>query len=144
MEVNEVTKVVIDAAMHVHRGLGLGLLESTYLAVLRCELAKRGLHVESEVPLPVVWGDVRLEVGYRVDLIVEHDVIVELKSVETMAAVHKKQLLTYLRLADKRVGLLINFGSELLKDGIHRVVNGFEDRPPHPSSASSVPLREHS
>jgi GxxExxY protein len=124
---NELTGIIIDTAMHIHRTLGPGLLESVYLNVLAYELAKRGLRVEREMPLPVVWEDVHLEVGFRADLIVEGLVIVELKSIEVAAPVHKKQLLTYLRLADKRVGLLINFGVELLKDGIHRVVNGLRE-----------------
>lgn len=120
---NEITAAIVDSAMHVHRTLGPGLLESVYLNVLAYELGKRGLKVAKEVPIPVVWETVQLEVGFRADLIVEGMVIVELKSVEVIAPVHKKQLLTYLRLADMRVGLLINFGMELLKDGIHRVVN---------------------
>jgi len=91
------------------------------------ELAKRGLWVEKEVPIPVVWEQVKLDIGFRADLIVEHHLIVELKSVEAITPVHKKILLTYLRLADKRLGLLINFGVELLKNGIHRIVNGLEE-----------------
>ena len=91
------------------------------------ELTKRGLHVEKEVPIPDVWENLHFEVGFRADLIVEGLVIVELKSIETVAAVHKKQLLTYLRLADKRLGLLLNFGAEVLKDGLHRVVNGLNE-----------------
>ncbi len=83
--------------------------------------------MQTEVPIPIVWDDIKLEVGFRADLIVEDAVIVELKSVEVVTPVHKKQLLTYLRLADKRLGLLINFGVELLKDGIHRVVNGLQE-----------------
>ncbi|TVQ32886.1 MAG: GxxExxY protein [Phycisphaeraceae bacterium] len=125
--VNDLTGVIIDAALDIHRRLGPGLLESVYSAVLAHELRKRGLGVEVEVPVPVEWESVRLDVGYRADLIVESTVIVELKSVEQIARVHKKQLLTYLRLADKRVGLLINFGTVLLKDGVHRVVNKLEE-----------------
>ena len=113
--------------MVVHRGLGPGLLESVYAAVLAHELRKRGLCVEVETPIPVEWETVRLDVGFRADLIVEKSVVVELKSVENVAPVHKKVLLTYLRLTDRRVGLLINFGVELLKDGIHRVVNDFRE-----------------
>lgn len=103
------------------------MLESVYLAVMEYELKKRGLHVDKEVPIPVVWEEVTLEVGFRADLIVEGKLIIELKSVEEVARVHKKQLLTYLRLADRRLGLLINFGAELVKDGISRVVNGLEE-----------------
>src|SRR5262245_46514451 len=124
---NEISKMVIDAAMEIHRKLGPGLLESVYLVVLAHELKKRGLHVEKEVPIPVVWDNLRFEAGFRADVIVEGVVIIELKSLETVAPVHKKQLLTYLRLADKRLGLLLNFGEEVLKDGIHRVVNGLEE-----------------
>jgi GxxExxY protein len=124
---NEISQIVIDAAVHVHRRLGPGLLESVYHTVLAHELIKRGLHVEKEVPVPVVWDNLRFEVGFRADLIVEGMVHIELKSVEAVAPVHKKQLLTYLHLTDKRLGLLLNFGAELLKDGIHRVVNGLEE-----------------
>jgi GxxExxY protein len=124
---NEITGIIIDAAIQIHRKLGPGLLESVYRVVLAHELRKRSLCVEEEQPVPIFWDRVRMEVGYRADLIVEDMVIVELKSVESMAAVHKKQLLTYLRLADKRVGLLINFGASILKDGIHRVVNGLDE-----------------
>jgi GxxExxY protein len=127
MRENDITGIIIDTAISIHRRLGPGLLESVYAAILAHELRKRGLRVQTEVPIPVVWEQVRLEVGFRADLIVEGLVVVEVKSVEVLAPVHKKQLLTYLRLADKRVGLLINFGAELLKQGIHRIVNGFED-----------------
>jgi len=91
------------------------------------ELEKRGLQVQKEVPIPVEWEEVRLEVGFRADLIVENKVIIEIKSIEMLAPVHFKQLLTYLRVADKRLGLLINFGEELIKNGIHRVVNKLEE-----------------
>lgn len=127
LRTNDITATIIDAAIEVHRRLGPGLLESVYQAVLAHELRKRGLRVEVERPIPVEWDDVRLEVGFRADLIVEDAIVVELKSCEVVAPVHKKVLLTYLRLADKRVGLLINFGAELLKDGIHRVVNDFRE-----------------
>src|SRR5579862_2727549 len=108
--INRVTGAIIDAAIHIHRTLGPGLLESVYLNVLEYELRKRGLRVEREVPIPVVWEEVHLEVGFRADLIVEGMVVVELKSVEAVAPVHKKQVLTYLRLTGMKVGLLINFG----------------------------------
>jgi GxxExxY protein len=127
MKPNEISGIIIDTALSIHRRLGPGLLESVYQAVLAHELRKRGLTVETELPIPVVWEDVKLEIGFRADLIVEGMVIVELKSVETIARVHKKILLTYLRLADKQLGLLINFGEELLKDGIHRVANNLEE-----------------
>src|SRR5262245_20113424 len=127
MHPNEISAAIIDTAIDIHRKLGPGLLESVYGAILAHELRKRGLKVETEVPIPVVWETVRLDIGFRADLIVEDAVVVELKSIEAVAKVHKKQLLTYLRIADKRLGLLINFGQELLKDGIHRVVNGLEE-----------------
>jgi len=124
---NEIAAVIVDTALAIHRRLGPGLLESVYAAVMAHELRKRGLRVDAEVGVPVVWEDVRFDIGFRADLIVEGLVIVELKSVEAVAPVHKKQLLTYLRLADKRLGLLINFGTELLKDGISRIVNGLDE-----------------
>ncbi|MBE9248600.1 GxxExxY protein [Dolichospermum sp. LEGE 00240] len=122
MNENEIAKEVVDAAYKIHTRLGPGLLESVYQSVLEYELGKRGLAVKAEQPIPVVYEDVHLEVGFR-DLVVENKVIIELKSVETVHTVHKKQLLTYLRLADKRLGLLINFGSFLIKDGIFRIAN---------------------
>jgi GxxExxY protein len=124
MNENEIARVVVDAAFKVHTTLGPGLLESVYQAVLKYELEKRGLRVADEVPVPVVYETVHFEMGFRADLIVEGLVIVELKSVEEVHPVHKKQLLTHLRLAGKRLGLLINFNVPLIKDGISRVVNG--------------------
>ena len=126
---NEIARIIIDTAMEIHRRLGPGLLESVYTVILAHELRKKGLSVEKEVPIPVKWDRIEMEVGFRADLIVENMVIVELKSVEKVAAVAKKVLLTYLRLADKRLGLILNFGEELLKDGISRVVNGLEEEP---------------
>lgn len=123
MHPNEITSAIIEASMDIHRRLGPGLLETVYRKVLAYELRKRGFDVVMEQPIPVVWEDVRLELGFRADLIVNHLVIVETKSIEAIHPVHKKQLLTYLRLTDKRVGLLINFNVDLLKDGIARVVN---------------------
>ena len=127
MQHNEVTAAIIDTALDIHRRLGPGLLESVYQKVLSHELKKRHFEVVEEQPIPVVWDGLKLEAGFRADLIVNGIVIVELKSVEAVAPVHKKQLLTYLRLADMRVGLLINFGEELLKKGIHRVVNNLPE-----------------
>lgn len=124
---NAIAKEIVDVAYQVHTGLGPGLLESVYEAVMLYELRKRGLQVEAQVAIPVVWEEVKLEVGFRADLIVERKVIIELKSVEHTAPVHKKQLLTYLRLADCRLGLLINFGTALIKDGISRVVNNLPE-----------------
>ena len=123
MDENEVARIIVDAAYHIHKQLGPGLLENVYEIVLAHELKTRKLNVQRQVPVPVVYHRIKLDEGFRADLMVESKVIVELKSVENIAPVHKKQLLTYLRLADKRLGLLINFGSELIRDGISRVVN---------------------
>lgn len=120
---NEISGAILDAAIEVHRALGPGLLESVYCAALAYELQHRGLRVEKEVPLPVRYKVVQFDLGYRLDLVVEDLIIVELKSVEAIAPVHSKQLLTYLRLADKRLGLLINFNVEYLKDGFKRIAN---------------------
>ena len=124
MTENEISKIVVDVAFQIHTSLGPGLLESVYQKVMVYELRKRGLQVEEELPLPVVWDDVKLEVGFRVDLLVNQKLVIELKSVERVAPVRKKVLLTYLRLSDCKLGLLINFGEELMKTGISRVVNG--------------------
>lgn len=121
---NEIARIVVDWAFKIHSKLGPGLLESVYERILEYELKKAGLVVVRQPMLPVVWDGVVLDDGFRLDLIVGDKVIVELKSVEQMQPVHKKQLLAYLRLQDKRLGLLINFGSALIKDGIERVVNG--------------------
>ena len=124
MTENEIAKEIVDAAYKIHTTLGPGLLESVYEAVLAYELEKRGLKVVCQKSLPVIYESVKLEEGFRTDIIVEGKVIIELKSVETTAPVHKKQLLTYLRLSGLKLGLLINFGSHLIKDGITRVING--------------------
>jgi GxxExxY protein len=127
MSENEIARIAVDAAFKVHVGLGPGLLESVYEAAMAHELKKRGLNVVRQQPIPVVYDGVLLDEGFRADIIVEGLVILELKSIETVAKVHKKQVLTYLRLADKRLGLLINFNVDLIKDGISRVVNGLEE-----------------
>ncbi len=124
---NQIATQIVDAAFRIHVALGPGLLESAYEALLTHELQKRGLRVTRQEPIPIVYEGVHLEVGYRADLIVEDKVIVEIKSVERLARVHVKQLLTYLKLADKRLGLVINIGEELIKNGIRRVVNGLEE-----------------
>ena len=113
--------------MKVHTRLGPGLLESVYKVVLQYEIRQRGLAVEREVQVPITYGDIRFDEGFRMDLLVENKVILELKSLEQIHQVHKKQLLTYLRLSDKRLGLLINFGEELIRDGVSRVVNGLKE-----------------
>lgn len=124
MNENEIAKIVVDAAFKVHSKLGPGLLESAYQAILCYELKQRGLSIEAEIPMPLNYDGIILDIGYRADLIVEHLVIIELKSMEKIAEVHKKQLLTYLRVSNIHLGLLINFGVPLIKDGISRVVNG--------------------
>lgn len=124
---NDISRIIIDTAMQIHRQLGPGLLESVYAVILAHELRKKGLKVEREVPIPVQWDNITMEVGFRADLIVEDLVLVELKSVEEVSKVVKKVLLTYIRLADLKLGLILNFGEELLKDGIGRVVNGLKE-----------------
>ena len=123
MTENEIAKQIVDVAFKVHTALGPGLLESVYEAVMAHELTKRNLRVVRQQAIPVTWEGIHLEEGFRADIIVEGKVIVEIKSVEAIAPVHAKQLLTYLKLADKRLGLLINFNVELIRDGIQRVVN---------------------
>ena len=123
---NEIAKHIVDAAFKIHTTLGPGLFESVYEAVMAQELSRRGLQFARQQPLPVVWENLHLEAGFRADLIVENKVIVEIKSVDAIAPVHRKQLLTYLRLANKRLGILINFDVDLIKNGIARVVNGLE------------------
>lgn len=115
-------RATIDAAMAVHKALGPGLLESTYEVCLAHELERRELAVRRQVGLPVVYGDVRLDAGYRIDLIVGGDVIVEVKAVETIAPVHEAQVLTYLKLSQRRLGFLINFNVALLRQGIKRLI----------------------
>ena len=127
MTENEVAKQIVAAAYRVHTSLGPGLLESVYEVVLAYELEQRGLHTVRQQAVPIVYQGIRIEMGFRADLIIEDQVIVEIKSVDAVAPVHKKQLLTHLRLADKRLGLLINFNVALIKDGITRIVNGLPD-----------------
>jgi GxxExxY protein len=126
MHENEIAREIVDSAFKIHTTLGPGLLESVYQKTLEYELKRRGLSVAREHPVSVVHDLVELDVGFRADLLVEQKVIVELKSVEDLAPVHKKQLLTYLRLSHMRLGLLINFNVELIKDGIVRIVNQLE------------------
>lgn len=123
MEVNQVSGFIVDAAMKVHSALGPELLESAYEACLIRELRKRGLRVESQVPIFVIYDGETLDIGYRADLVVEGVVLIELKAIETVLPVHKAQLLSYLRLSGIQVGLLINFNVEHLKNGIKRVIN---------------------
>jgi GxxExxY protein len=122
---NGITGQIVDAAMKVHTALGPGLLESAYQACLAYELRKRGLRVTTQVPVPVIYEQVQVEIGYRADLLVEERVIVELKAIERLAEVHEAQLQTHLKFGGFKVGLLINFHEHHLKDGIRRRVNSF-------------------
>ena len=128
MTENDIAKKVLDVALRVHRGLGPGLLESVYETVMAVTLGKDGLSVVTQRNVPIVFEGTRFEAGFRADLIVEDKVIVEIKSVATILAVHHKQLLTYLKLADKRLGLLLNFNVALMKHGMHRVVDGLKEQ----------------
>lgn len=135
-EVDEVSGLVVDAAVKLHKALGPGLLESIYEAVLARNLERRGLGVERQKCVSFEYDGMRFDEGLRVDLLVDGVVVVELKSVETLAKVHSKQLLTYLRLLHLPVGLLINFGAATLKEGLHRIVNNYT-----PSSSAPPRLR---
>jgi GxxExxY protein len=123
LEINQVSGQIVDAAMKVHSALGPGLLESAYEACLLFELHKRGLKAVNQVQLPVVYESVKIDAGYRIDLLVEDAVVVELKSVEEILPIHQAQLLSYLKLSGKKLGLLINFNTVHLKNGITRMVN---------------------
>lgn len=125
MELNEISQTIIGAAIEVHKALGPGLLESAYEACLASELKRRKLNFEQQKPLALIYREIKLDCGYRLDLLVEDCVIVEIKAVEVILPVHKAQLLSYLRLANRRLGLLINFNVEILRDGITRIVNKF-------------------
>ncbi len=124
MDENQISRIIVDCCYKSHKTLGPGLLESVCLEILIYELKKAGLKCEKAVGVPVHYEDVTLDLGFRADLIVENLVIVELKAVEKVVPVHKKQLLTYLRLTKMKLGLLVNFNVNLIKDGIERVVNG--------------------
>ncbi len=123
MTENEIAKIVVNTCYHIHTKLGPGLLESVYEEILTYELRQLGLKVERQKAIPVFWKDIKMDIGFRSDLIVEKKVIVELKSVEQIAPVHPKILLTYLKLTELKLGLLINFNEKLIKDGITRIVN---------------------
>jgi GxxExxY protein len=123
MTENELSYLIIGAAMDIHKSVGPGLLESAYETALAFELEEQGLLVQRQLSMPFIYKEIRQDVGYRVDLMVENKVIIEIKSVETLAPVHFSQTLTYLKLSEKRLGLLINFNTRLLKEGIHRIVN---------------------
>jgi len=129
MTENEITKQAIDAAYKIHTTLGPGLLESVYESVMAHELTKRNLNFTRQQPIPITYESIHLEIGFRTDLIIEDKVIIEIKSVQTLTEVHKKQLQTCLRLANKTVGLLINFNESLIKNGIKRIANGAINEP---------------
>ena len=123
MHENEISKIIVDACYKIHTTLGPGLFESVYEEILEHELINRGLKIKRQQAIPVIWDDIKFDHGFRADLIVEDKVIIEIKSVESIAPVHQKQLLTYLKLTDLKLGLLINFNEALIKHGIHRIVN---------------------
>jgi GxxExxY protein len=123
MTENEIAKIIVNTCYNIHVELGPGLLESVYEEILTYELQNQGLKVDRQKPIPVFWKDIRMDIGFRADLIVENKVVVELKSVELVAPVHPKKLLTYLRITGLKLGLLINFNEKLIKDGITRLVN---------------------
>jgi GxxExxY protein len=127
MTENEIGRIVVDSAIAIHRALGPGLLETVYEVVLAHELRKCGVRVERQVPISIEYGGVTFDEGFRADIVVEGKVVLELKSVEKTTAAHRKQIQTYLRLSDRRLGFLLNFGEALMKDGITRAVNGLED-----------------
>ena len=127
MTENQIGRIVIDAAIHLHRNLGPGLLESVYEITLAHELTKRGLIVKRQVPIPIVYDDLHFDEAFRADIKLNDLVILELKSVTALTAAHRKQLQTYLRLSGKKLGFLLNFGEALMKDGIVRAVNGLEE-----------------
>ena len=127
MSINDVTGMIVDAALQIHRDLGPGLLESVYEALLAKKLEQRGLRVERQKILRFEYDGMIFDEGFRMDLLVEDQVVVELKSVEQMAPVHKKQLLTYLKLGGKKLGFLLNFGEAVMKKGIVRIVNGLPE-----------------
>jgi GxxExxY protein len=124
MTYNELSSAIIEVAIDIHGRLGPGLLESVYQTILAHELTKRGFKVQKEEPIPLIWDNLRFDVGFRAHLVVNDLILLELKSVEQLAAVHKKQVLTYLRITGKKLGLLISFGEETLASGVRRVING--------------------
>jgi len=127
MEENEIGTLIVDTAYYIHKNLGPGLLESVYEAVLAKLIYKKGLHIQRQVSIPIEFEGEHFEEGFRADLIVDGKVIIELKSVEKITDVHKKQLLTYLKLTNLKLGYILNFSGELMKDGIVRIINGYLD-----------------
>ena len=126
MEIDEITAIIIDTSMQIHKGLGPGLFESVYEAILYVKLSEKGLNIKRQFPVDFEYEGIFFNEGFRVDLLVEDKVVVELKSIENTTPVHYKQLLTYLRLLKLEVGLLINFGDAILKNGIRRIVNDYK------------------
>ena len=126
MTENAIATEIVDVAYRLHKAIGPGLFESVYEAIMASELRKRGLHVATQLAIPVVYEETCFAIGFRADLLVEDRVIVEIKSIAEIAQIHKKQVLTYLRLGDKRLGLLINFNVMMIKDGITRIANRLE------------------
>jgi GxxExxY protein len=135
MKLNDITGIILEEAIHIHTTLGPGLLESVYEEALNHRLKTRKLHVQRQVSVPVLFENIKMELGFRADLIIENAVIIEIKSLEVLLPVHHKQLLTYLKLTGLSVGLLINFNEVLLKNGIKRIVNNFDP-------AHTAPQRE--
>jgi GxxExxY protein len=127
LEINQITEAIIGAAIEVHRHLGPGLLEAAYEECLCRELDLRGVPFQRQVPLPITYKGISLDCSYRLDLLVDGRVVVEIKAIETLLPIHDAQLLTYLRLGDWKISLLINFNMPLIKDGIHRLANGLEE-----------------
>ena len=133
MNINEISGAIIDSSIKIHKALGPGLLESVYQRILIYELRKAGLEVQKEVPIPVTWDGNSIDESFRADLIVNTQVLVELKSIERLEPVHSKQVLTYLKLSKLPLGLLINFGAPYLKEGINRIVNNLPERKAPPT-----------
>jgi GxxExxY protein len=127
MKENEISGILLDIFIKIHKELGPGLLESVYEAAICHELIKREIHFKNQQAIPVFYDTIKLEIGFRADIVVENKVIIEIKSIEQIAPVHYKTLLTYLRLSKLKLGLLVNFNTNLLKDGFHRVVNNLEE-----------------
>ena len=123
MTENEISTLLIEEALHIHRSIGPGMLESAYVHCLNYRLIKRGLNVRTQVPVPLIFEEVKLECGYRADLVIENKVVIEVKCVEAIASIHQAQTLTYLRFLNLKLGIILNFNTVLIKDGIKRVVN---------------------
>ena len=125
MTENDLSRVIVNTCYKIHTQLGPGLLESVYETILCYELTEMGLKVERQKPLPVIWEDIKMDIGFRADLIIEEKVILEIKSIEQLTDIHAKQVLTYLKITKMKLGLLINFNVKLLKEGVKRVINGY-------------------